>query len=189
MRQRMDSPSCCCSTCRCSSDDRVDHHLLPLTTHALYGNWRTRVKRLPLMMSIGIGLSINNARAVLEGLFNRRPSSLARPSTASKGRPTGGSPRSIARASLGTMMEIGWDLFTATMLFAIVNGVWQLPFLVLFQVGFLYTGLPRSSSSTPARWCSSRWRRKNCKASTPNFHFSTPKAPHSLGSWILGIGS
>ena len=41
-----------------------------LTTHqALYGNLRDALKRLPVMMAVSIGLSINNARAVLEGLL------------------------------------------------------------------------------------------------------------------------
>ena len=43
-----------------------------LVTHrALYGNLWDAVKRLPLMMALGIGLSVNNARAVLEGLFGK----------------------------------------------------------------------------------------------------------------------
>jgi hypothetical protein len=34
------------------------------------------------MMALGIGLSLNNARAVIEGLFGSESSSSARPSTA-----------------------------------------------------------------------------------------------------------
>src|SRR5690606_17837062 len=44
--------------------------LVYLTTHrALYGNVWEAVRRLPLMMALGIGLSLNNARAVVEGVF------------------------------------------------------------------------------------------------------------------------
>ena len=47
--------------------------------------WRV-LARLPLVMSIGIGLCVNQTRAVLEALSARRPSSCARPSTASAGK-------------------------------------------------------------------------------------------------------
>ena len=48
--------------------------------------WRA-LERLPLMMSLGIGLCINQTRAVLEALARQaRPSSCARPSTASRGK-------------------------------------------------------------------------------------------------------
>ena len=38
----------------------------------IHRDWLTRVKYLPFLMSIGIGLSINNTRAVFEALFNRQ---------------------------------------------------------------------------------------------------------------------
>src|SRR6186713_1056203 len=34
-----------------------------------YPDWRSRVKYLPMVMAIGIGLAVNNAKAVLEALF------------------------------------------------------------------------------------------------------------------------
>src|SRR4029079_19273499 len=37
----------------------------------LYPDWRTRLKYLPFLMSIGIGLSGNKTRAVLEALFKK----------------------------------------------------------------------------------------------------------------------
>jgi len=38
----------------------------------IHRDWLTRVKYLPFLMSIGIGLSINNTRAVFEALFNKQ---------------------------------------------------------------------------------------------------------------------
>ena len=35
----------------------------------LYPDWRQRLKYLPFLMSIGIGLCVNNTRAVLEAMF------------------------------------------------------------------------------------------------------------------------
>ena len=38
----------------------------------LYPDWRQRMKYLPFLMSIGIGLCVNNTRAVLEALFHKQ---------------------------------------------------------------------------------------------------------------------
>src|SRR6186713_208626 len=38
----------------------------------IHSDWKTRLKYLPFLMSIGIGLSINNTRAVFEALFNKQ---------------------------------------------------------------------------------------------------------------------
>src|SRR5438132_2943373 len=38
----------------------------------IHKDWRARLKYLPFLMSIGIGLSINNTRAVFEALFNKQ---------------------------------------------------------------------------------------------------------------------
>ena len=42
-----------------------------------YPDWRSRVKYLPVVMAIGIGLAVNNAKAVLEALFGE-PGEFAR---------------------------------------------------------------------------------------------------------------
>src|SRR5438128_8706284 len=38
----------------------------------IHRDWRARIKYLPFLMLIGIGLSINNTRAVFEALFNKQ---------------------------------------------------------------------------------------------------------------------
>src|SRR5919112_3248782 len=38
----------------------------------IYPDWRTRLRYLPFLMSIGIGLCVNNTRAVLEAVFNKK---------------------------------------------------------------------------------------------------------------------
>ena len=38
----------------------------------IHTDWRARIKYLPFLMSVGIGLSINNTRAVFEALFNKQ---------------------------------------------------------------------------------------------------------------------
>ena len=59
--------------------------------------WRV-LARLPLVMSIGIGLCVNQTRAVLEALVGQaRPSSCARPSTASARRVESWSEQEVPR--------------------------------------------------------------------------------------------
>ena len=37
----------------------------------IYPDWRSRVKYLPIVMAVGIGLAVNNSRAVIEALMGR----------------------------------------------------------------------------------------------------------------------
>ena len=70
MRERMDKPELLLLDVPLFFSTCVSIVIFYLTTHrALYGNLRDAVKRLPLMMALSIGLSINNARAVMEGLI------------------------------------------------------------------------------------------------------------------------
>jgi cellulose synthase/poly-beta-1,6-N-acetylglucosamine synthase-like glycosyltransferase len=110
----------------------------------LHKDWITRVKYLPFLMSIGIGLAVNNTRAVFEAIF-RRPSEFAR------------TPKYHVETSadewigkkyrqnfvVQPVIELVLGLyFTATVFYALANGIYgTVPFLMLFQIGFLYTGL------------------------------------------------
>jgi hypothetical protein len=102
------------------------------------------LKYLPFLMSIGIGLTVNNSRAVLEALF-RRESEFAR---TPKYRIEGRSDEWIGKkyrqsVVVQPMIELALGLyFTATVFYAVANGIYgTVPFLVLFQLGFLYTAL------------------------------------------------
>ena len=62
--------------------------------------WAATLRDMPGVSALGIGLSIHNARAVLEAAVReaaRRRSSSGRPSTRSKAPPASGDPRSTAR--------------------------------------------------------------------------------------------
>ncbi len=110
----------------------------------LHADWITRVKYLPFLMSIGIGLAVNNTRAVLEAVFNRQSEFARTP----KYRIEVAADEWIGKKYrqsfvVQPMIELALGLyFTATVFYALANGIFgTLPFLVLFQVGFLYTGL------------------------------------------------
>jgi hypothetical protein len=111
----------------------------------IHKDWRARIKYLPFLMSIGIGLCINNARAVIEALLEKRSGEFVRT-------PKYGIERDSDEwqnkkyhdlALTQPLIEVTLGLyFTGTVFYALSNQIYgTLPFLVLFQVGFLYTGL------------------------------------------------
>ena len=110
----------------------------------LHSDWITRVKYLPFLMSIGIGLSINNTRAVFEALLNQQSEFARTP----KYRIEGSSDEWVGKkyhqtVAIQPLIELALGLyFTATVFYALANQIYgTLPFLMLFQIGFLYTGL------------------------------------------------
>jgi cellulose synthase/poly-beta-1,6-N-acetylglucosamine synthase-like glycosyltransferase len=110
----------------------------------LHADWATRLKYLPFLMSIGIGLTVNNTKAVFEALFNKQSEFARTP----KYRIEGSEDEWIGKKyrqnfTVQPMIELALGLyFTATVFYALSNGIYgTLPFLVLFQMGFLYTGL------------------------------------------------
>jgi hypothetical protein len=116
-----------------------------LTTHkVLYGNLRDAVKRLPLMMALSIGLSVNNARAVLEGLFGVQSEFVRTPKHGIEKRSESWAKMKYkaAMGSVGTYIELAFGVyFVITIAMAVMTGAWvSIPFLVLFMVGFLYVG-------------------------------------------------
>jgi cellulose synthase/poly-beta-1,6-N-acetylglucosamine synthase-like glycosyltransferase len=110
----------------------------------LHRDWVSRLKYLPFLMSIGIGLCVNNARAVVEALMGK-PAEFARTPKYGIERANdewvGKKYRQIVAIQPIVEMALGL-YFTATVFYALANGIYgSLPFLILFQVGFLYTGL------------------------------------------------
>ena len=99
---------------------------------------------LPFLMALGIGLTITNSRAVLEALFGKQSAFARTPkyrieSKADKARP---------RAYRGHLGWVPWielligTYFVLTVYYAVVNENFvTVPFLLLFVIGYWYTGL------------------------------------------------
>ncbi|MEI8314042.1 MAG: cellulose synthase family protein [Verrucomicrobiota bacterium] len=110
----------------------------------LHVKWWKRLLYMPLMMAVGVGLSINNARAVLEALLNR-PSEFVR--TPKAGVRQRGEPwRGIQYRSLRGIVpyvEIGFGLYFAYFMYDAVNrGQWiSAVFVLVSLVGFFYVGI------------------------------------------------
>ena len=106
--------------------------------------WTERLKYLPFLMSIGIGLAVNNTKAVFEALFHKPSEFVRTPKYAVEGTNDEWSQKKYRQSvSVQPLIEVALGLyFTATLFYALVNGIYgTVPFLMLFQVGFLYTGM------------------------------------------------
>ena len=110
----------------------------------IHKDWKTRLKYLPFLMSIGIGLSINNTRAVFEALLGKQSEFARTPKYHIEANADEWIGKKYRQTVLvQPLIELALGLyFTATVFYALANGIYgTLPFLVLFQLGFLYTAL------------------------------------------------
>ncbi len=110
----------------------------------LYADWKSRVKYLPLVMAVGIGLAVNNTKAVFEAIFGE-PGEFTRTPKYGIASTKGGWQGKKYHQSMAIQpcVELALGLyFSATVVYALAHGIYgTVPFLVLFQFGFLYTGL------------------------------------------------
>lgn len=106
--------------------------------------WLRQLKRLPLVMSVGIGLCVNQTRAVLEALLGRTSGEFVRtPKHGVVGKLERWSTKKYrASKTVVPMVEVAFAVyFAVAMVCAVLGGHWvSLPFLLLFFVGFAYVG-------------------------------------------------
>jgi cellulose synthase/poly-beta-1,6-N-acetylglucosamine synthase-like glycosyltransferase len=110
----------------------------------LHKDWITRAKYLPFLMSIGIGLAVNNTRAVFEALFKKQSEFARTPKYRVETQSDEWMGKKYRQSFVvQPAIELTLGLyFTATVFYALANGIYgTVPFLMLFQIGFLYTGL------------------------------------------------
>ncbi len=105
--------------------------------------WRSQIKYLPCLMSIGLGISLNNARAVLEALLGHRTSFHRTPKYRIE-RP-GDTWRSkryrIGRTWMPMVELLLCGYFICLIGFCLQQGIYfPIPFLFMFGFGFLYVG-------------------------------------------------
>jgi hypothetical protein len=101
------------------------------------------LKRLPLVMSLGIGLCVNQTRAVMEALLGRETEFVRTPKHGIRGRLESWSGKKYhAARSLTPFFELALaGYFVVAVVFAFRNGHYvSLPFLGLFLGGFAYVG-------------------------------------------------
>jgi len=106
--------------------------------------WMKEILLLPLLLALGIGLAINNARAVLEALFNHASEFTRTPKYGIvKRNQSWRSSRYSALKTAIPIIELSFAAyFSMVLLIAILRNQWgSVPFLLLFQGGFTYVGL------------------------------------------------
>ena len=107
------------------------------------GSRRAILRWVPALMAVGIGLSINNARAVLEALAGKESSFRRTPKY------NLGSGEPIARRryritiNSDTWIELALAVYFAVATGAVMSaGMWgAVPFLLLFEFGYAYTSI------------------------------------------------
>ncbi|HEX4155472.1 MAG TPA: cellulose synthase family protein [Acidobacteriaceae bacterium] len=108
------------------------------------GKWYKTFIYLPFLMSLGIGLTITNTKAVLEALFGIKSAFARTP----KYRVLKKGEKSQARKYRKRLGIVPWIeiligcYFTATVWYAVTTeNYFTVPFLLLFVLGYWYTGL------------------------------------------------
>jgi cellulose synthase/poly-beta-1,6-N-acetylglucosamine synthase-like glycosyltransferase len=140
---------------------------------ALHKDWRKRLLYLPGLMAVGIGIGVVVAKAVLEGALGIQSPFVRTPKFSVDATP-GDWKKKKYRGRMGVLpfVEIGLGIyFTWISYYAWSLGIYGvLPFLFLFQFGYLYTGLgsliqglkrmdlPIFRVPLPFRWASAKGR-------------------------------
>ncbi len=120
---------------------------------ALHKNWYARALYIPFLMSLGIGIALNNGKAVLEALFGIKSGFKRTPKHGIEG--TNGSwsdKKYFGTLDIVTMLELFMAVyFSYAVYLAVTSHIYiAAPFLLLFQFGFSYVFL----ASTYQRTCS-----------------------------------
>ncbi len=119
------------------------------------------VVQLPVLMSIGIGIALNNARGCVEALVGHRSAFVRTPKynvAATMDHTHRGSGQVIPTPSIKvwmSLLEVGMGLYTlecARLALSAHRTMISMPFLLLFASGYLYVGLTGLSS----QWLSNR---------------------------------
>lgn len=112
--------------------------------------WMKEILLLPMLLALGIGMALNNARAVLEAVFNQQSEFTRTPKYGiERNAQSWRSSRYLPLKSLLPLLELAFAVyFTRFIVYAIAAGNYlSVPFLILFQLGFAYVAF-----SSMAQW-------------------------------------
>jgi cellulose synthase/poly-beta-1,6-N-acetylglucosamine synthase-like glycosyltransferase len=131
---------------------------------ALYPDWRSRIRWIPLLTLVGTGIALSNSRAVFEGIFFSGGEFIRTPKFGVRRR---GDLREKLRTyrlnfDLLPILELSIGLYA---LFALIKaltirGIWISPFLFIYACGFLFISLKGIAESLDWAHWKSRWSNK-----------------------------
>ncbi len=104
-------------------------------------DWKQRIKYLPAVLAVGIGLSVNNAKAVIEALLGFESEFTRTPKYRVEGSGNEWKQKRYRGAlNFVPFVELFLGLYFSFMAYyAAANGIYgTLPFILLFQAGYLY---------------------------------------------------
>ena len=118
--------------------------------------WLKDILYLPLLLALGIGMSVNNAKAVLEALFNHETGFVRTPKYGIDGQKTERkaswkTSRYKTIKSLTPLIELAFGLFfTIVVIDNAINANWIATVLLMpFPVGFFYTSISSIKQQLP----------------------------------------
>jgi cellulose synthase/poly-beta-1,6-N-acetylglucosamine synthase-like glycosyltransferase len=126
-----------------------------ISQKALYSDWRVRLKYLPFLMSLGIGLSVSNSKAVMEALLGIKSSFKRTPKfKIETKKDRWATKKYLGRTGVMPMLELCLAAYFGIVVFyAFENRNYPtIPFLMLFVVGFSYMGFMSILHVTLQRW-------------------------------------
>jgi cellulose synthase/poly-beta-1,6-N-acetylglucosamine synthase-like glycosyltransferase len=103
--------------------------------------WKARLKYLPAVLSLGIGISVNNTKAVIEALLGHQSGFKRTPKYKVEGAGDDWKQKRYKGAlDFVPFLELALAFyFTAMAVYAVTNDIYgTLPFILLFQFGFFY---------------------------------------------------
>lgn len=108
-----------------------------------YKDWKSRVLAMPALLAVGIGLTVNQTKAVLEALLGHQSEFVRTPKFAVKAGGSWGSRLYRGSRGLVAFAELVLAIyFTVSVLYAVSEGLWgSIPFLLIFVGGFWYVSL------------------------------------------------
>ena len=115
-------------------------------------NWMKEILLLPALLALGVGLSINNSRAVVEAIFNHRSEFQRTPKYGIENRrQRWRSCRYMPLKSLLALVEVGFAIYFSYFFWeAIRHGQYlTVPFLAIIDCGFLYVAFCSLSQWLP----------------------------------------
>lgn len=127
-----------------------------------YKDWKSRIMYLPMLMSLGIGLSVNNSKAVLGAIFNKKTEFKRTPKyNIEKKKDMWLGKKYKGEINLLVLMELFLGIyFTFNIYFAFINKIYvSIPFLMMFQMGYFYVAFLSIFQVVLSGIASNRWAR------------------------------
>ena len=117
-------------------------HFYMSAQRAIYNTVKGKKRVIPALMAIGIGLGVNNSRAVLEALFGYKTEFVRTPKTGEvRNQKLVKKRYKIPKSGWGYLELLLGFMYTLAIIWAIALGNWaSIPFLLLFQNGFYFIG-------------------------------------------------